>query len=407
MREIEGGVTATPGIKAAGVPCGIKEGGKSDLALIYSVIPCKAVGLFTTNKVKSASIKVSMKHLADGQAQAVIINSGNANAVTGKRGLEDAKEIARRVALQLHIKTEDVLVASTGRIGIPLPIGKITKGLKEIVGRLSEDGGDEAARAILTTDTFPKVAAGEVDLNGRPVVVGGMAKGAGMIFPNMQAQLMTTSTGQATMLAFITTDCAIDTSLLRSALVWAVDRSFNTITVDGVQSTNDMVMILANGLAENQKIFRKDSNYQKFCQVLAQVTTRLAKLIVKDAEGATKFVEVEVRGALNAQGAKLVAFSIANSNLVKTMLYGGDPNWGRIMAAIGSSGAQVEEARIEIYVGDLKLASGGCGVEFSPAKAASILREDEIKILVDLNLGREGMRVWTCDLTPEYVKLNA
>jgi len=223
----------------------------------------------------------------------------------------------------------------------------------------------------------------------------------------MQAPLVTTSTGQATMLAFITTDCAIDEGLLRRALVWAVDRSFNAITVDGAQSTNDMVLILANGLAENQKIFQKDSNYQKFSEALAQVTTRLAKLIVKDGEGATKFVEVEVRGALNAQGAKLVAFSIANSNLVKAMLYGGDPNWGRIMAAIGSSGAQVEEARIEIYLGDLKLASGGCGMEFSPAKAASILREDEIKILVDLNLGREGMRVWTCDLTPEYVKLNA
>lgn len=397
MREVAGGVTAAPGILAAGISCGIKEGSKPDLALIYSVVPSRVAGLFTTNKIKSASIKVSMEHLANGRAQAVIINSGNANAVTGKWGLADAQKITKLVAAQLRINEEDVLIASTGKIGVPLPMAKIASGLKEIIGRLSEDGSQEAANAILTTDTFPKTAAVEIELDSKPVVVGGMAKGAGMISPKMQA----------TMLAFVTTNCAIDEGLLRKALVRAVDRSFNAITVDGAQSTNDMVLILANGLAANRKISKEDSSYQVFCRALEQVTIRLAKLIVKDGEGATKFIEVEVRGALSAKEAKLVAFSIANSNLVKAMLYGEDPNWGRIVAAIGSSGAQIEEEKIDIYLGDLKLTSKGCGIKFSEEEAKKILKGKEIKIIVDLHLGEESAKVFTCDLTPEYVKINS
>ncbi|MBA7688327.1 Arginine biosynthesis bifunctional protein ArgJ [subsurface metagenome] len=296
----------------------------------------------------------------------------------------------------LGIEKENVLVASTGTIGTFLPMNKIAEGIKEAKGKLSGEGGGDAASAIMTTDTFPKEVAVELDIGGKRSVIGGMAKGAGMIFPHL-----------ATMLSFITTDVAIGGELLKKALKSSIAKSFNTITVDGEESTNDMVVILANGLAGNEEIDKENEDFKKFSSGLDEVTLKLAKMIVKDGEGATKFIEIEVKNALKLEDAKRIAFSIANSLLVKTAIFGEDANWGRIMAAIGNSGVKIEEEKIDIYLGDLKLASKGCGIGFNGKMAKKILKGKEIKIIVDLNLGEKSAKVWTCDLTPDYVKINA
>ena len=393
---MENGITTPRGFKAAGISCGIKKRNKKDLALIYSEVPARAAALFTTNQIKAAPLKVSAEHIKDGEAQVIVINSGCANAATGKKGLRDAKEMAGITAEELSIKKEDVLVASTGTIGTFLPMDKITKGIKEAKGKLSREGGGDAAQAIMTTDTFSKEVAVELELGNRKVIIGGMAKGAGMISPLL-----------ATMLSFITTDAAISGELLRKALKASIDRSFNMITVDGEESTNDMVIILANGLAGNEEIDKENENFKKFSSGLDEVTLKLAKMIVKDGEGATKFIEVEVKNTLELQDAQKIAFSIANSPLVKTAVFGEDANWGRIMVAIGNSGVEIEEEKIDIYLGDLKLASKGCGIKYSEEEAKKILKEKEIKIIVDLKLGEKSAKVWTCDLTTEYVKINA
>lgn len=396
MNAIEGGITAPRGFKAAGISCGIKNEDKKDLALIYSEVMAKAATAFTTNQIKAAPLKVSAEHIKDERAQAIVINSGCANAATGKKGIEDAKEMTRATAKILGIEKENVLVASTGTIGTFLPMDKIIKGIKEAEEKLSREGGGDAAQAIMTTDTFPKEVAIELETGGKKVIIGGMAKGAGMISPHL-----------ATMLSFITTDVTISGKLLKKALKASIDRSFNMITVDGEESTNDMVIILANGLAGNKEINMEGEDFKKFYSGLDKVTLKLAKMIVKDGEGATKFIEVEVKNALKWEEAKRIAFSVANSLLVKTALFGEDANWGRIMAAIGNSGVKIEEDKIDIYLGDLQLASFGCGVRFSGEEAKNILKGKEIKIIVDLNLGKESTKVWTCDLTPEYVKINA
>lgn len=403
MKEIEGGVTAPRGFKASGISCGIKKKDKNDLALIYSEVTARAAAVFTTNQVKAAPLKVSAKHLMNGKAQAIVINSGCANAATGKRGLENAEEMARITAKKLGIEQEDVLIASTGTIGTFLPVDKIAKGIKEAKGKLNREGSGDAAQAIMTTDTFPKEVAIELKIDGKEVIIGGMAKGAGMISPHLAPH---TPTGQATMLSFITTDAVISGELLKKALKSSINKSFNMITVDGEESTNDMVVILANGLAGNKEIDKEDEDFNKFSSGLNEVTLKLAKMIVQDGEGATKFIEIEVKNAQELEEAKRIAFSIANSPLVKTAIFGEDVNWGRIMAAVGNCGVKIEEDKIDIYIGNLKLASEGYGVSFSEEEAKKILQEKEIKITVDLNLGEENARVWTCDLTQEYIKIN-
>jgi len=406
---MENGITTPRGFKAAGISCGIKKRNKKDLALIYSEVPARSAALFTTNQIKAAPLKVSAEHIKDGKIQVIVINSGCANAATGKKGLKNAEEMAQATAQILGIEKENVLAASTGTIGTFLPMDKITKGIKEAKGKLNRKGGGDAAQAIMTTDTFPKEVAVELELGNRKVIIGGMAKGAGMISPHLAPYNSAKGeiTRQATMLSFITTDVVISGELLKKALKSSIDKSFSMITVDGEESTNDMVVILANGLAGNEEINEENEDFRKFTSGLDEVTLKLAKMIVKDGEGATKFIEVEVKNALEWEGARRMAFSIANSLLVKTAIFGEDANWGRIMAAIGNSGVEIEEEKIDIYLGDLKLTSKGCGIKYSEEEAKKILKEKEIKIIVDLNLGEKSAKIWTCDLTTEYVKINA
>ncbi len=328
--------------------------------------------------------------------RAIVANSGNANACNGERGMEDARAMAAAAAKALGVETEQVFVASTGVIGQPLAIDKVEAGIKQAASVLSIDGGEDAARAIMTTDTRKKERAVVVDINGVQVRIGGIAKGAGMIQPNM-----------ATMLAFITTDCAINEDLLQEALKEAVDESFNMITVDGDTSTNDTVIILANGQAGNPPIQEKDGAYSAFLAGLKDLTRELAKDIVRDGEGATKLVEVKVKGARDFAAARQVAKAIANSNLVKTAIFGCDANWGRIICAAGYSGVDFIPEQVDIYLGDEQVAAKGAGLPFDEDRAKKILEQDEVAITVDLHMGGGLATVWTCDLTYDYIKVNA
>ncbi len=395
MDVIAGGVTAPLGYKAAGLHSGLKKA-KPDLALLASRVPAQAAAMYTTNLVQAAPIKVTREHLAKGTLRAVVINSGNANACTGQKGLDDARQMTALVAAELGCRQEEVAVASTGVIGVNLPMEKLARGIKSIVPQLKEDGGFDAASAILTTDTFRKEYAVEFQLDGKTVRIGGMTKGSGMIHPNM-----------ATMLAFITTDAAIDSSLLEQALREATARSFNMISVDRDTSTNDMVLAMANSLAGNERITAKGEAYRAFSEALGEVATQLAKLIARDGEGATKLVEVRVRGAGSLEDARAIARSIAGSNLVKTAVFGEDANWGRILCAAGYSGAKFDPARVEIYLGDLQVAAKGQGVAFSEQRAREILGREEVAITVALQAGEYAAVAWTCDLTFDYVKINA
>lgn len=408
MREIKGGGITTPrGFKAAGTKCGLKKD-KKDLALLYSEVPAQALALLTTNRIQAAPLKITREHLRDGRAQAIIINSGNANACTGKKGLEAARLMTEQTARHLKIKEEDVLVASTGIIGRPLPLDKISRGIKELVKRLKSEGGLSAAEAIMTTDTFPKEIAVKLRVKGKEVFIGGMAKGAGMISPHL-----------ATMLAFITTDVLIAKRVLRKILKDSINKSFNMITIDGDMSTNDMVVILANGLAKNEELREGERGSQLFQRALDFVTLSLAKMVVADGEGATKFVEIKVEKAPGSQEAKKAACSIANSNLVKTALFGEDANWGRIMAALGQAGIKLKEERLSICLSPLggkgKCPSGeeqvivkrGQAVEFDKAIIKKIMSGENIRISVDLGLGRGEATVWTTDLSEQYVRINS
>lgn len=387
---IEGGVTAPRGFLAAGAGCGIKGEGL-DLALIYSEKPASAAALLTTNRVKAAPVMVTGKHLADGTARAIIANSGSANACTGPAGYDDAMATCREVAGRLGIDASDVAVASTGTIGVRLPLDKILAGVAWLSENLKSDGGAEAAEAILTTDTRKKECALSLDIGGMEVRIGGIAKGAGMIYPHM-----------ATMFAFLTTDAGIEPGLLREALTEAVNVSFNRITVDGDMSTNDTVICLANGLSGAGRIEAGGASYGAFAGGLKAVCVRLAKEIVLDGEGATKFVEVAVRGALSDGEALAAARAIANSNLIKTALYGESPNWGRIMAAIGSSPAAFEPGDICVIVGGETVIEGGMIV----SRRKEILEAGRIDMEVVLGGGEGRATVWTCDLTPGYVEVN-
>lgn len=396
---IEGGVTAAKGFAAAGVHCGIKKS-KPDLALVYSRTKAAAAGVFTQNKVKAAPVIVSQEHLVSGYAQAVVANSGNANACTGDQGLAHARLMAELAGKALDLDPSDVVVASTGVIGVPLPMEKITGGIGKAAAALSETGGGEAAQAIMTTDTVRKEVTVQTEIAGVPIIVGGMAKGSGMIHPNM-----------ATMLCFITTDAAIAPDLLKKALSECTDDSFHRITVDGDTSTNDMVVVLANGEAGNAPILYEDVDFLQFKEALGQVCTELAKMIVRDGEGATKFIEVQVVNAPDAQQAQEMATSIACSNLFKTAMFGEDANWGRIIMAAGNSGIDFDPAKVDIYLesasGKEQTTSNGCGLPFDEAKAALILKEKDIKVIVDLKQGDAHGLAWTCDFSCEYVRINA
>ncbi len=393
---LEGGVTAVPGILAGGVAAGIKSSGRKDLALIYSPTPARAAAVFTTNQVKGASVHVSMEHVRGGVAQAIVASSGCANVCTGEPGLRDAREITRLTGELLRIPSRHVLVGATGVIGVPLPMDKIRSALPRLVKALSPQGSRAAAEAIMTTDTRPKEAALRVEVNGRPVTIGAVAKGVGMIEPHM-----------ATMFCFITSDVVIEPAALRRVLAQNVDRSFNRITVDGDQSTSDTVALLANGLAEHAPLDR-GRGLRDFARGLGALTARMCRLLVSDGEGATKLVTIAVQGAASRRDALRAARSVANSPLVKTALNGQDPNWGRIMMALGKSAAKVDADRVSVVFEDETLVERGA---LRPGARLDRIRETmgraEYTITVDLGLGRGEDRVWTCDLSEEYVRINA
>lgn len=396
FQVVKGGITYPKGIKAAGVKCGIRFN-KKDLALIYSEKVADTWGTFTTNKFKAAPLVVTEKNLSlsEGKLQAVLINSGIANACTGEKGLKDAWEIVDYVSQGLKINKKYVAVTSTGKIGEFLPLDKIKAGLEKAISCLDYDGGKDAAEAILTTDTKKKEIAVCFKLGEKEVKIGGMAKGSGMIHPNM-----------ATMLGFITSDISIKGELLHDALKQVVEKTFNMISVDGDTSTNDMVLFMANGLAENKLIAEKNDDYFKFLEALQYLAKYLAKSIVMDGEGATKMIEVKVQNAVSFREAKKVAKAVINSPLVKTAVFGKDPNWGRILAAVGYSGAEVMPDKVDLYLKE-KIVEGGQPLKFSKQKIHEYLESsDEIKILIDLKMGKESAIAWGCDLTYDYVKIN-
>lgn len=387
-----------PGFLVSGIRCGIKKKeGAKDLAVIYSEVPASVAAVFTKNAVKAAPVLLDMERVKSGKGRAVVINSGNANACTGDDGLKKAREMSRGVAKALKVKEEMVYVSSTGVIGEPLPVDKITNSIPELVKDMREDGWKDAEAAIMTTDAFPKMVGVRTDIGGKDVTIMGIAKGAGMIHPNM-----------ATMLSYIATDCFISPSLLDKALRKAVDASFNSITVDGDTSTNDTVLILANGVAGNKPLTSRSRDMEKFQDALNYVTKELAKMIVRDGEGATKLIEINVKGAAGNSDAKKAANAIGRSNLVKTAFFGNDPNWGRIAAAAGYSGARVAPEKMDIYFNDVRVVKDGLCVGGDwEERARREMKGKEVRVTVNLNMGKGDVTVWASDLTYEYVKINA
>ncbi len=396
MKIIKGGVTAPKGFLAGSTSCGIKKSGKTDLALLFSTTPCVTAGTFTTNRVKSGSVALSIERLKKGSAQAVFVNSGNANCCVGKKEIKDAREITSLTARKLNLKSDSILIASTGIIGRPLPVNKIKNGIKGLIQDLSKSNGTSFAKAIMTTDTVHKEIAVEINIKGKVVKVAGAVKGAGMICPNM-----------ATMLAFFTTDAVIEKEALKQAFKESVYDSFNKITIDGDMSTNDSAIIFANSMAGNSVIKKNTRDYAIFLDAIKFVAKELSRKIVLDGEGATRFIEIIVKGAKTENMAGSIARHIANSNLVKTMIAGGDPNWGRIAASAGASGVKINSGRMDIYFGRVLVMKNGAGVNVSRRLLLDIFRKKEIKIVVDLKSGKYTDRIWTCDFTEEYVKINS
>ena len=399
MKLIAGGVCAAKGFKAGGIHCGIRKNRtKRDLALLVSDVPCSAAALYTTNLVKGAPLTVTKEHISDGIAQAVICNSGNANTCNAD-GIEIAEKMSDLTAEVLGIKASDVVVASTGVIGQPLRVEPIAAALPALAQSLNYAGSPEAAEAIMTTDTIDKQVAVEFTLGGKQCRLGGIAKGSGMIHPNM-----------ATMLVFLTTDASIDSKLLHKALHSDISDTFNMLSIDGDTSTNDMVCILANGMAGNEKITEENEDFATFMKALNTVTVQLCKLVAGDGEGATKLLECYVSGAKEKQIAKTVAKSVICSSLLKAAMFGSDANWGRVLCAIGYSGADVDVNKIDVAFrsakGTIEVCKNGAGIEFSEEIAKEILLEKEIEILVDLNDGDKKACAWGCDLTYDYVKIN-
>jgi glutamate N-acetyltransferase/amino-acid N-acetyltransferase len=395
-------ITVVPGFHASGVACGIKKDGGLDLALISADSPCVAAAVFTTNRVRAAPVLYDTKIINAGQPiRAVVINSGNANACTGNQGLDDTHQMAEQVGKALGVSADQVLVMSTGVIGQTLPMDKVATGIAEASQALAVDGGHAAARAIMTTDTVPKEAAAQVSIDGKTVTIAGICKGAGMIHPNM-----------ATMLAMMVTDAAVESGVLRAALHTVADRTFNMITVDGDTSTNDTLVLLANGRAGNQPISGASSqDYADLVDGLQDVAETLAKSIVLDGEGATKFVTIHVTGAPGFAAAKQVAKSIAHSTLVKTAIYGQDANWGRVICAAGYSGIDLDPDCLSLRMGNsvdsLHLVKDGAPFEIDETRASAILMEKDVVLDLDLGMGQAEATVWTCDLTHQYVDINA
>ena len=398
FHAVSGGVTAASGFLAGTACCGIKSENnkRPDLALVCSEVPSAAAAVFTTNKIKAAPVKVSAAHLRTRDLRAVVLNSGNANAATGLPGIEHAKQMARTVGWNLGLRERQVLVCSTGRIGVPLPIERVESGIAQAATALHASNGKTAARAIMTSDTFPKEYAVKETLpDGRVFTVGGMAKGAGMINPNM-----------ATMLCLLTTDAAVEKKDLQRALAVAVEQSFNRITVDGDMSTNDTVILLANGRAFSAALAVGSDEMACFQGALNHVALQLARMIVEDGEGVSRFVEVNVSGAATFQDARKAAEAVANSSLVKCAWFGGDPNWGRIIDALGYSTAAIREEMIDIYYNGLIAVKAGVASKTPPAKLREIVQGRRFTVHIHLGLGAAEYVVYTTDLTPEYVRFN-
>ena len=399
MKLISGGVCAAKGFTASGIHCGIRKNkSKKDLAMIFSAVPASAAAVYTTNLVKGAPLIVTKQHLANGKAQAVICNSGNANTCNAD-GIEIAEKMSAMTAQALKIDPNDIVIASTGVIGQPLDLTPIAAGIPVLAKSLSESGGADAAEGIMTTDTVMKEVAVEFEVGGKICHIGGIAKGSGMIHPNM-----------ATMLVFITTDAAISSEMLQKALSGDVAKSFNMLIVDGDTSTNDMVTILASGLAGNEPITCEGETFSAFMQALNTVTVHLCRMIAGDGEGATKLLECKVTGAADEKTAKTVAKSVICSSLLKAAMFGADANWGRVLCAIGYSGADVDVNKIDVAFrsckGEIPVCKNGAGIDFSEEKAKEILLEKEVEILISLNSGSAASTAWGCDLTYDYVKIN-
>ncbi len=391
--KVRGSITAPKGFRAAGVAAGIKASGAKDLALIVSDRPAVAAAVFTTNQVKAAPVVYNQRHVNTGTAQAIVANSGNANACTGYVGMIHARAMAAAVARRIGCDEDRVFVCSTGRIGVRLPSVKIQAGIKKLLGMLSPSGGHAAAEAIMTTDSFPKECAVRFKAGNHLITVGGIAKGAGMIHPNM-----------ATMLAFLTTDAAVTHAPLQRALTNAVNQSFNRISVDGDMSTNDSVLLLANGEAGNKPLTGKV--WTEFEEALSFVCLELAKLIMRDGEGVSRFITVTVDGAVDDRDAEIAARSVCNSVLVKTSWCGGDPNWGRIMDALGYSAAKVQESKIEIAYNGVPAVANGMPARTPVEKLKKIVAQPEFQIDIHMHLGRGRCTMFTCDLTEKYVEFN-
>lgn len=403
MKQIKGGVTAAKGFKAASTSAGIKYKDRTDMAMIYSEVSCAAAGTFTTNIVKAAPVKWDQHVVYDSkQAQAVVVNAGIANACTGEEGMGYCKATAEKVNELLQIPTDEVLVASTGVIGMQLPIDRICAGVETMVPELNGDieSGHQAALAIMTTDTHEKEVAVEIELSGKTVTIGGMCKGSGMIHPNM-----------CTMLSFVTTDAAISQELLLEALKADVEDTYNMISVDGDTSTNDTCLLLANGMAENTKITEKNADYETFTKALRFVNETLAKQMAGDGEGATALFEVKVVGAETKEQAKILSKSVITSSLTKAAIYGHDANWGRILCAMGYSGAQFEPEKVDLFfesaAGKMQIIKDGVAVDYSEEEATKILSEPAVTAIADIKMGDAEATAWGCDLTYDYVKINA
>ncbi len=400
MKHFEGGVTAAKGFTAAGVHCGVKnnKSDKKDLALILSECQCSAAAVYTRNLVKAAPLYVTMEHLESGRAWGIVANSGNANACA-PFAHENAQLMCEYAAKATGKKAEDFVVASTGVIGQTLNIAAIEKGMPAVVAALGKDGSDDAAHAIMTTDTVKKEYAVSVNIGGKPVTIGAIAKGSGMIHPNM-----------GTMLAFITTDCNITPDVLHEALTEIVNRTFNRVTVDGDTSTNDMCVVLANGLAENPLIEWKDDNYTVFYKALYAVCEHLAKGIASDGEGASRLVTCTVKNARSEENAECLAKAVVGSSLVKAAMFGADANWGRVLCAMGYSEAPFRPEYVDVKfksaVGEIFVCKDGAGLDFDEETAKSILMQDEVIIEVDIHEGEHEVTCWGCDLTYDYVKIN-
>lgn len=403
MKKITGGVTAAKGYEAAAAAAGIKYENRTDMALIYSVVPCKVAGTFTTNVVKAAPVQWDRQVVELKQpVQAVVVNSGIANACTGKAGMQCCQETAEAAAQALQIDSKGVLIGSTGVIGMPLPMEKLTAGIQMLAAqkKAGEQAAKEAAKAIMTTDTCEKEVAVAVEIGGKTVTIGGMAKGSGMIHPNM-----------CTMLAFITTDAVISRKALKEALRTDVEETYNMISVDGDTSTNDTVLLLANGMAENPKIKPGTREFELFAEALHEVNETLAKKMAGDGEGATALFEVTVKGAKTKAQAKTLAKSVVCSNLTKTAIAGHDANWGRILCAMGYSGAEFDPEKVNLYLkssaGELQLIENGVALNYSEEKATEILSQPEVTAIADIQEGDQTATAWGCDLTHGYIEINA